>query len=513
MFDRDETFDFTEAEQDAIIGFMFEDTSFFLKCLDYLPPDTFRQATAKTFTQKLYNYYVAEHREAGVVGSITWPEFEGALLKEFSTDIKVMNQYRDFYSKCRASIKSFQVEILANRMAHWMKNVKTRQILHTGRDLYIQRGAPAARELLTSGVQEIQRISFVGDGSFDFSDPRRLYFEEDEVLATKCSTMGHPLFDELLLSGQSLVKHSDMGHEASASDMRSMTRGGLKPGDTTILLGPTNAGKTSAVITVVAANLFMDKNVLLITHEQRDSDIAKKIHTAIVGESQQSIRDAMADETGNNLARQKVRTKMAFATKLIAQKLTYDPWIKAGNMHVEKVINHIRIRQEELVKKTGRGYDLLVVDYPAKLKAMDMQGKKVSMHEEIGHVYNEFLILAKELKLHALLPAQTNREGYKISQAGDDRMVGAGDVAGSFDIARDADNVISINRSLDDADRNMVRFFIDKSRSNKAKMTFVSHTRFDLSRTHWVSQASSELHPGQELSAEVLNKFYPVVKT
>lgn len=61
------------------------------------------------------------------------------------------------------------------------------------------------------------------------------------------------------------------------------------------------------------------------------------------------------------------------------------------------------------------------------------------------------------------------------------------DVAQGFGITNDADNVITINRSNEDYTVMRVRFFVAKTRTAEARSTFMSETRYDLSRTHGLS--------------------------
>jgi hypothetical protein len=108
----------------------------------------------------------------------------------------------------------------------------------------------------------------------------------------------------------------------------------------------------------------------------------------------------------------------------------------------------------------------------------------------LAYVYDIYVQLALEYKLHSLLAYQTNREGSKENQgkysddAGENRLIDHNDAGESFGAMQNATNVISLNRSPRAQQLNQMTFFISKSRSNKTGVAVVAKTNFAASQTH-----------------------------
>ena len=93
-------------------------------------------------------------------------------------------------------------------------------------------------------------------------------------------------------------------------------------------------------------------------------------------------------------------------------------------------------------------------------------------------------ILTKHYNFHGLFPVQANREGAKINRGDLDRMLEMEDVAEAYNIVQGADNVITINRSVDNKESRIIKFYISKSRLSQTGNAFVSETKLEQCRTH-----------------------------
>jgi len=176
---------------------------------------------------------------------------------------------------------------------------------------------------------------------------------------------------------------------------------------------------------------------------------------------------------------------LEWAVNLIKTYLVYIPLVKAPN-YIEDVIGVIRDQNETLKNKIGKGFDLLVDDYPANLTTMQAQ-KGMARRERDDTVYGYIVDLAGELKMHALCAIQANREGSKLNRWGAEdgsRLLGMEDVSESFGPMMRATNVISINRDDMAASRNRITFHICKSRSSQTGWAVVCKSNFDYYRSH-----------------------------
>jgi KaiC/GvpD/RAD55 family RecA-like ATPase len=343
---------------------------------------------------------------------------------------------------------------------------------------------------------EILNTNFDKDSKIDFSNTWDFFKEMAKDSEGSC-TLGHPHFDALL---EPRSKWS--------SDYSTLEVGCLHRGDLTVFMGPSNSGKTSALVTIAAANLKMKKNVIYFTHEQKEKDIRKKIIQSITGIGMDDINAWMNmaaenGEMGLEAKRSEMGQRILAAEAILQKYLTYIPFTKAGEMQVENVVNEIRLQQEKLLASTGRGFDLLIEDYPAKLQAKVFNTRKVDHRVEMEYVYDQFQILAKEMNFHSLVAAQTNREGFKMANkqngSGEKRLLDQGDIAESFGVARIADNVITINRGMEETKNNTIIFNISKSRSNSTGHQFKSTTKMDRSMTHGPSLECSALRNGNNI--------------
>lgn len=248
-------------------------------------------------------------------------------------------------------------------------------------------------------------------------------------------------------------------------------------GDHLYLLGDfTVTHNTTAMITMATHNVKRGKSVLFMTHEGAPEDIKRKLWCAMMERPYNELVGMYSTEEGYK--------KIQLARLYMNQFLTYIPYNKPG-MTVEQVEPVIRRAQEErMAKNNGQGYDLLVVDYPAKLFT-ERAGKGNMPRREIDRVvYDYYVQLALEYGFHSLLAIQTNRDGSKINNGKEDRLLTMEDVSESWGVMEMASNVISINRSPLAKARNRVTFYVAKSRSSETGTAVVCNSRYDCSLTH-----------------------------
>jgi hypothetical protein len=156
-------------------------------------------------------------------------------------------------------------------------------------------------------------------------------------------------------------------------------------------------------------------------------------------------------------------------------------------LNVEDVEPLIRRKQEDLAaRNNGKGYDLLVCDYPAKLTTKLANGGHMSKRNVDEIVYGYFVQLALEYGFHNLLAIQTNREGSKVNKGQKDehRLLVMEDVHESYGVMQEATNVITLNRDPVAKARQHMTFHIDKSRSSETGFAVVARTDFGRARTH-----------------------------
>lgn len=492
--------------QMAIVGHMLRDFSFFLKCVEYVPYQYFAvDPDLADLVRIMYQFY----RDMPSQRQYTVSEIDHHIAWIFSTDNKMRNAIQNKLKISLAKCTEIGLDLIARDMTGWIKLVKCWTTFNAAKGMLNNKEYAKVEDWFKTAVQDITSTSFNKSPVVDFGDTRQFYKKRVLDREGAC-TLGHPLFDELVMDNSSRI--TDLINKAQTkglhgNQMEQVTRGGLMLGDSTVLLGPTNSGKTTAVLTIVSWNLLMGKEVLYIPMEQKPDDLKDRM--------MQSMLNLNRSEVSNDDRRFRGDQSVADARDAInfhvlAKHLVMAPFIKAGEMYVENVINMIRVLREDKIARMGKGFDLVVADYPGKLKSKAYIGKKSGDWAEIAYVYEQFMTLGLECNHHSILPAQTNRTGAKVGKGAEDRMIDETDIGKSFDITTMADNVISINRSKEDIERRTVRFHIAKCRAAEKGKTFLSATEYDKARTHGLNLAAMVLGPSQTMDQKTFNEAFPM---
>ena len=284
--------------------------------------------------------------------------------------------------------------------------------------------------------------------------------------------------------------------------------GSLLPGDTTVLLAPTNIGKTTTMITVAIHNVLRGKDVLFITHEGRAGDIKEKMWQCLLNIPKAELYRMYRED----------RKKLDVAVNYLAKHLTYVPMNKAG-LTVDEVAAVIRRKQEDRVARNcGRGYDLLVDDYPAKLVTTGYHNGKQERRVKDDDVYNYFVQLGLEYEFHVLCAIQTNRDGSRANRDQHDQLLSMESAMESWGPMTTATNVISINRDPMAEAMERMTLYICKSRSSERNVAVVCRTKFAHATTHsdelgatWYRGSSSMSDTVDALLKQYLNQGVPAV--
>lgn len=495
---------FNPTQQEAIVGYMISVPSFFNKCLALIKPSYFSDTDLSSIVSCAFEVY----------------EKNKIPPKQADVSIRMRLKYPDTHSKydrkldlCANSAKNIAFESICDSMETYLKACEFNLIFRKAAKQFQNRNYQSAFEIYTTGTKQIESISFGESGFRDVSKLAdhliTLNSESKEKL-----TVGNPRFDALL-NGYYDQIGADLVNQGYADfvkhkDNSEIPRGSLSKGNTTMVLGPTNSGKTSTVISIVVANLFFDKKVLFLTHEQSHKEIITKISEALHHKSTLELGDMLRSSDPNN---SKVFETLCERQKKISKNLFYRDWIYGNKMFVEDVISFINSAQEEQISKTGKGFDLIVDDYPGKL--MTRVGKKFSNeYAEQTYVYDQFVQLGLEHDCHVILPMQVNRQGSAIlkeNSAGKSdvyRYVTEADVAGAYNIMQRADNIITINSSPTDKKYGVIRYFIAKSRSARTHKVFAVKADLGRSVTHKWNSASFVFDEADAVSNSYMD-LYP----
>lgn len=349
----------------------------------------------------------------------------------------------------------YGLDVLKAELTEWLHAYIYKEGIEQATAFFQQQRFSEAYKIASERMKLIQETRFEEDCEFDFSDLAQSLQESEQRIADGV-TFGLKAVDDALSPGGV-----------------STGSGGLFRRDTTCLMAPVNIGKTTAMLSVVCANIRAHKRVLLVVHEGEPTDIRDKILCNILDIDKTVLWGLRTFPDGRSILRDMEAT--------LKQWLTFIPYIKA-QMTIEDVLPLIRSKCEEATLQ-GRPYELLADDYPELLLSEYAKAARMEERARISQVYLNFTQLANELNLHCLVNIQTNRSGSSVNR-NEDRLLSMEDVAESWGAMAKMTNVITVNRSPNDMAKDRLTYYIVKSRSSGTGRAIVARTNFGHAIAH-----------------------------
>lgn len=277
--------------------------------------------------------------------------------------------------------------------------------------------------------------------------------------------------------------------------------GGLLAGASTLLIGGSNAGKTTSMITCTVINAIAQNRGLLITLEDSDTQIRTKILRCAMGLL--TVKDIQRifqqDDRGSNFIHGMLRQAGSSPNELmrhladerytkVIEKLAhylddyieYMPYNHPG-MEVEQLSPLIERRQDAMIDRTGKGFKLLTCDYPAILSTQRASKGRMDLRNILDAVYGHFVQLALRHKWHSLVAMQANRNGAKLNNrtSDEDRLLEMTDAAEGWGPITTASTVITINRPPDAMRSGKTLYKLCKSRQSSVGLIVAATSNYD----------------------------------
>ncbi len=452
---------FDEAMQEALLGWLCwfraepefkpQYETFFLSAKDHLKPEWFLDPYHKKLWAFRQDFYEKHKRSPK-----TFTEF----LMHPTFTVLDQKEKTKLQSKLQAAIISAHGaeldEFVLERLETWIRAQTFLEHMAKGVDLYNKHCVIETFDEMSKMYRDLQQVKLNSAGIFPVSD-----FAHNAAYTYKnlqnALTLGHPVLDQCLLPESST--------------------GSLLPGDTTVVLAPTNMGKTTFLINVIVENIVREKHVLFITHEGRPEDITQKIWMRLLGWTKSEYLSRANDPAWSNYLSQ-------WAVH-IEKYLTYVPMVKAG-LTVEDVEVSIRKLQDEHKSTYGRYYDLVVDDYPDKLTSRRAERGELNKRNTTDIVYSYFVQLALEYESHSLVAFQTNREGARINRGHgkEDRLLTMEDASEAYGPMMTATNVITLNRPPRAISKGLIILNVCKSRSSETGIAVAIKSDYSRATTH-----------------------------
>ena len=205
--------------------------------------------------------------------------------------------------------------------------------------------------------------------------------------------------------------------------LNKITKGGVTPGTLNILVGGTNSGKTLFLSNFAASYLQQGFNVLYITLEISEEEIAKRVDANLMNVSMNDIYDLKRDDYLKKI--EKIRKKTI--GKLIIKQY---PTGAANTIHFRSLINELQLKKNFTP-------DIILIDYLTICSSSRVRSSEnsYSLYKSVAEEIRGFAV---ELGIPIWSVIQTNRGGQGASD------MELSDVAESHAISMTADFMLGI---------------------------------------------------------------------
>jgi replicative DNA helicase len=211
---------------------------------------------------------------------------------------------------------------------------------------------------------------------------------------------------------------------------------GLGKGELGVVIAPTGAGKSMALVHLGAAALKKGKTVIHYTLELGDTVVAGRYDSCLTGipldlllENKEQIYDEIQEIEGSLIVKE-------YPTKSASTRT---------------LMNHL-----EKLKVRGIVPDMIIVDYGDLLRPVSAQKEK---RNELESIYEEMRGLAQHNKCCIWTASQTNRSGLNAE------VITMEAISEAFNKCFVADFICTISRTVEDKQSNLGRMFIAKNRN------------------------------------------------
>jgi replicative DNA helicase len=222
-----------------------------------------------------------------------------------------------------------------------------------------------------------------------------------------------------------------------------ISKGGLGRGELGVVIAPTGAGKSMALVHLGAMALQAGLNVVHYTLELQDKVVALRYDSCITGISLTDVKEQ--------------KDIVWSGVKDIKGKLIIKEYpTKSASTNTIK--NHL----EKLKRKDFR-IDMVIVDYGDLIRPINAQKEK---RIELESIYEELRGLAQVYQCSLWTASQTNRSGLNAE------VITMESISEAFNKCFVADFIFTISRTIKDKNMNEGRLFVAKNRNGPDGLVF-----------------------------------------
>ena len=214
-----------------------------------------------------------------------------------------------------------------------------------------------------------------------------------------------------------------------------LCKGGLGNGELGVVIAPTGAGKSMALVHLGAQVLEQGKNVVHYTLELADTVVATRYDSCITGIDLEEIYNKK-EEVYEDI-------KDIKGQLIIKEYPTKSAGVSTIRAHLDKL------------KQRGIVVDTIIVDYGDLLRAKMPKDEK---RHQLESIYEELRGLAQENSCPVWTASQTNRSGLNAE------VITMDSISEAFNKCFVADFIFSLSRTVEHKNENGGRLFIAKNR-------------------------------------------------
>ncbi len=220
-------------------------------------------------------------------------------------------------------------------------------------------------------------------------------------------------------------------------------KGGLGQKELGVVIAPTGAGKSMALVHLGTQALKEGKTVVHYTLELQDTVVASRYDsclTKIPLQNLTSFKEKIYEEV------------LEIEGKLIVKEY---PTKTASTQTIRSHLDKLRMRNIEV--------DMIIIDYGDLLRPVRYQKEK---RNELESIYEELRGIAAEFEAPVWTASQTNRSGLNAE------VITMESISEAFNKCFVADFIFSISRTVEDKTTNGGRLFVAKNRNGPDGLVF-----------------------------------------
>ena len=395
-----ETFSkFGKSFQEKLVQSMFYDRSFFDQMSDVFDPYFLEVKYLRLFYERLADYRqkFEKHPSTEIMASIIKTEME-------EQSEVLQKQVKDYFARIVTTSQVEDEEYVKVTALDFCKKQKLKEAIMKSVGLL----KTSSFDQISEVINQAMKLGLDNDHGYDYLAD----FEERFLKRSRNPmTTGWKIVDDI-------------------------TKGGLGRGELGVVIAPTGAGKSMALVHLGAQAVKEGKNVVYYTLELLDTVVANRFDSCITGVKLQdlhSFKDLIYDQVKE------------LEGKLIVKEYP----TKSAN--VNKLKQHL-----EKLRRSGFEPDLICVDYGDLLQPISSYKEK---RIELETIYEDLRGMAQEFECPVWTASQTNRSGLNAE------VVTMESISEAFNKCFVADLIFTLSRTITDKNNNTGRIFVAKNRN------------------------------------------------